>query len=614
MPDIINLLPDAVANQIAAGEVIQRPASAVKELLENAVDSGASSIKLIIKDSGKTLIQVIDNGCGMSVTDARMAFERHATSKIKSAQDLFEIRTLGFRGEALASIAAIAHVELKTKRVEDELGTQINIEGSKVTSQEAVQCPNGSSISIKNLFFNVPARRNFLKSNQVETRHIVEEFHRVAMVNPSISFSMHHNDKLVFQLPNSNLKQRIVGLFGNQYSQRLVPITEQSNENVKIHGFVGKPEFARKTRGEQYFFANNRFIKHPYMNHSIDSAYKELIPTDSFPTYFIYIDVDPKFIDINIHPTKTEINFQDNKLVYAVLRAVVRQSLGKHNLTPSLDFDLEKAYDFQDPKPGTQIKPPTISVNPDYNPFDKQTNLNHAVNISSGSKNWEELYEISKHETRKEIVQSEINLEISNNDGDTEIEAQHKTINEHVFQLKNQYIITNIASGLILIDQSRAHERILFEKYYEILEHNVNASQKELFPETIQFNASEADIISEIMEDLQKLGFQLEKAGKNTYVFQGRPADLKDQDIKQSIDAIIEIYQKNLLDLSIDKKINLARSTAACVAIKKGQKLQKLELNALVDELFACKIPEVTPSGEAVFKMISLEDIEKMFN
>lgn len=614
MPDIINLLPDAVANQIAAGEVIQRPASAVKELLENAIDSGANSIKLIIKDSGKTLIQIIDNGCGMSITDTKMAFERHATSKIKSAHDLFEIRSLGFRGEALSSIAAIAHVEIKTKRVEDELGTQLNIEGSKVIGQEIVQCSNGTSISIKNLFFNVPARRNFLKSNQVETRHIVEEFHRVALVNPSISFSMHHNEKLVFQLQNSNLKQRIVGLFGNQYSQRLVPIVEQSTENVKIHGFVGKPEFARKTRGEQYFFANNRFIKHPYMNHSINSAYNELIPSDSFPTYFIYIEVDPKFIDINIHPTKTEVNFQDNKLIYAVLRAAVRKSLGKHNLTPSLDFDLEKAYDFQDPIPGIPIKAPTISINPDYNPFDTQNGSNSAIKNTSAAKDWEELYEISKNEIHNELIQSEIKLVDDPNINDDQKEDISKVLNEKVFQFNNQFIITNIASGLILIDQARAHERILFEKYSAILEHNVNASQKELFPETIQFSAAEADIIAEIIDDLKIIGFQLEKAGKCTYVIQARPADLKDRDLKQSIDIIIENYQKNLLDLSINKKINIAQSTAACFAIKHGQKLQKLELNALVDELFACKMPKMTPSGKAVFKMISLEDIQKMFN
>ncbi len=611
MPDIINLLPDSVANQIAAGEVIQRPASAVKELLENAVDSGATSIKLIIKDSGKTLIQVIDNGCGMSITDVRMAFERHATSKIKSAHDLFEIRTLGFRGEALASIAAIAHVETKTKRVEDELGTQLNIEGSKVIGQEPVQCSNGTSIAIKNLFFNVPARRNFLKSNQVETRHIVEEFHRVAMVNPSISFTMHHNDKLVFQLPNGNLKQRIVGLFGNQYSQRLVPIAEQSTDKVKITGFIGKPEFARKTRGEQYFFANNRFIKHAYLNHSIDSAYKELIPSDAFPTYFIYIDVDPQFIDINIHPTKTEVNFQDNKLIYAVLRAAVRQSLGQHNLTPTLDFEMDRINDFMDPKPGTEIKTPQISVNPDYNPFDRPSSSPSTHKAPPRPQNWEELYEISRQSTADEVVQSEINLDTEPISNESEVD---KSVNEKVFQFKNQYIITKIASGIIVIDQSRAHERILFEKYYAILEHNVNASQAELFPETIQFGASDADIIIELMEELKMLGFDIEKAASNTFVFQGRPADLKDENIKESVDRIIENYRNNLLDLSVDRKINVARSMASMMAIKKGQKLDKLEISSLVDELFACQVPDMTPAGTAVFKMISLSDIDDMFN
>ncbi|MBE9481793.1 MAG: DNA mismatch repair endonuclease MutL, partial [Bacteroidetes bacterium] len=336
MTDIIRLLPDSVANKIAAGEVIQRPASAAKELLENAIDSGASAIKLIVKDAGKTLIKVIDNGCGMSETDARMCFERHATSKIQKADDLFAIRTMGFRGEALASIAAISQIEIKTKRIEDELGTSIEIEGAEVKSQNADNCPNGTSIAVKNLFFNVPARRNFLKSNTAETRHIIEEFNRIALVNPQISFSMFHNNKQVFQLYPSTLKQRIIALFGNMYKQRLVPV-EQKSDIVNISGFIGKPEFAKKTRGEQYFFANNRFIKHPYLNHSVNGAFKELLPSDTYPAYFLYLEVDPKMIDVNIHPTKTEVNFQDDKLIYSILRATLKQSLGKFSITPTLD-------------------------------------------------------------------------------------------------------------------------------------------------------------------------------------------------------------------------------------------------------------------------------------
>ena len=607
MSDIIRLLPDAVANQIAAGEVIQRPASAVKELLENAIDSGATVIKLVIKDSGKTLIQVIDNGCGMSITDARMAFERHATSKIRKADDLFAIRTMGFRGEALASIAAIAQVELKTRRTEDELGTQINTEASKIIDQQPTQCPAGSNISIKNLFFNVPARRNFLKSNQVETRHIIDEFIRVAMVNPTVTFSFHHNEKMIYQLNNSNLKQRISGLFGPNYSSRLVQV-EHLTEKIKIYGFVGKPEFARKTRGEQFFFANNRFIKHPYLHHSVDAAFQELLPKDTYPSYFIFIEIDPSFIDINIHPTKTEVNFQDNKMLYAMMRSAIRQALGKYNITPSLDFDVEQSLDFPDPPKGVQIEQPKIHVNSDYNPFDVSSKSFQKPRDLSNQKNWEKLYK----------PQADLQNENTHHTKQTELDhlssGSAKIANEKIFQFKKRFIVTIVASGVMLIDHTKAHERVLYEEYMEIFNGQVSHSQQELFPETISFSSSDAEIIDEIKDDLRTLGFVINEMGKNTYVVTGKPADLQDINIKESIESIIENFRKNLVDLNLNKRVNLVSALAGNMAIKPGVVLQKEEMNALVDKLFACKIPDVSPQGKPVFRVISIEEVEKLFN
>ncbi len=611
MSDIIRLLPDAVANQIAAGEVIQRPASAVKELLENAIDSGATVIKLVVKDSGKALIQVIDNGCGMSVTDARMAFERHATSKIKAASDLFAIRTMGFRGEALASIAAIAHVELRTKRTEDELGTQLNTEGSKVLDQQPIQCSSGTNIAVKNLFFNVPARRNFLKSNQVETRHIIDEFTRVAMVNPDVTMSFHHNEKMIFHLNNSNLKQRITALLGSQYSNRLVPV-EEITEKLKIYGFVGKPEFARKTRGEQFFFANNRFIKHPYLHHSVDAAFQELLPKDTFPSYFIFIEIDPKTIDINIHPTKTEVNFQDSKMIYAMLRSAIRQSLGKYNITPSLDFESERSLDFPDPPKGIQINQPTIKINQDYNPFEINQRQSESPRKIRNQENWGKLYQGNLN------YRENFEQEISRDSQQTELDPLHsgnaKLINEKIFQFKQRFIVTVVSSGIMLIDQTRAHERILYEEYLQQFDGNVAHSQQELFPETITFSSSDSEIINEIREDLKTIGFAINDLGKNAYVFTGRPADLKDINIKESIESIIENYRKNLTDLSLDKRINLVRSLSWNMAIKPGVILQKQEMNTMVDKLFACSVPDLSPSGKPVFKVVSIEEVEKLFN
>ena len=618
MTDIIRLLPDSVANKIAAGEVIQRPASAAKELLENAIDSGASAIKLIVKDAGKTLIQVIDNGCGMSETDARMCFERHATSKIQKADDLFAIRTMGFRGEALASIAAISQIEIKTKRIEDELGTSIEIEGAEVKSQNADNCPNGTSIAVKNLFFNVPARRNFLKSNTAETRHIIEEFNRIALVNPQISFSMFHNNKQVFQLYPSTLKQRIIALFGNMYKQRLVPV-EQKSDIVNISGFIGKPEFAKKTRGEQYFFANNRFIKHPYLNHSVNGAFKELLPADTYPAYFLYLEVDPKMIDVNIHPTKTEVNFQDDKLIYTILRAALKQSLGKYNITPTIDFDIEGSMKFSDFPKNKVVKDPSIKPNPDYNPFETGKKQIYDLTIDnrqrSNKDNWEKLFVSDERSSQKKLI-DEIPDKNINGQKLIEPDWEQKELEqrtEKIFQIHNRYILSNIKSGLMIINQQRAHERILYERYLNMLNTKKGVSQQELFPQSISFSPGDAEIIDEIKEDLQILGFNINKLGKNTFVINGTPADLPEKNISNVLEKIFENYKNNLLNLNLDKKINLARSMASNMSIRSGKVLMKEEMKALVDELFACKVPDVSPGGKPIIQIISVEDLDKGF-
>jgi DNA mismatch repair protein MutL len=617
MSDIIHLLPDAVANQIAAGEVIQRPASAVKELLENAIDSGADEIKLFIKNAGKTLIQVIDNGCGMSETDARMCFERHATSKIKSAHDLFQIKTLGFRGEAMASMAAIAQVEMKTKRVEDELGTHLQIEGSEVIDQQPIATNNGTSIAIKNLFYNIPARRKFLKSNTTELRHIIEEFQRVALVNPGIKFIFTNESRQLFLLSKSNLKQRIVSIFGNNYNSRLIPV-EQDSQIAKVSGFLGKPEFAKKTRGEQYFFVNGRFIKHPYLNHAVDSAFRELIPSDAFPTYFIYFDINPEEIDINIHPTKTEINFQNNQVIYATLNSTIKQSLGKFSINNTFDFDSDPGLIFNNPKPDQPIIPPSVAVNPDFNPFEqKQTKSGQGSYRSSisgrsqANKDWEKLFDTKNiHFSKGDI---EINNEQNNfQTNNTELEESSGQEN-FLFQLHNKYIISNVRSGLMVIDQQLAHERILFENYLLKLDNGKGAAQQQLFPETWQLNAADVEIVRELLPDLIALGFDLEDFGDHSYIINGKPADLNAASGTDLLENILENYKKNLRDISLDKRVNLARSMAKQVAIKGGNILKKDEMEAMVNNLFACKMPEVSPSGKPIVSIITREEIERKF-
>ena len=602
--DIIKLLPDSVANQIAAGEVIQRPASVVKELMENALDAGATQIDLYIKDAGRTSITVIDNGCGMSETDARLCFERHATSKIKKAEDLFLIKTMGFRGEALASIAAVAQVELMTRRADDELGTKILIEGSVVKEQLPKPMSVGTNFTVKNLFFNIPARRNFLKSNEVEMRHITDEFFRVAMMNPEVGFSLTSNEKEIYHLPKGNLKQRIVGLCGKDYDKKLLPV-QQETETATINGFIVKPEFLRKTRGEQYFFVNKRFIKHAYLHHAIENAYQELIPKDCFPGYFIDIEIDPKEIDINIHPTKTEVNFQDVKLVYAILHSAVRKAIGQNNLAPMLDFDVTPDLGFDFGEASRMDRPvvePKIDFNPSFNPFKSQPQTRH----SSG--NWKILYE-----DNNDTVASNIN-KISDFD---DVNMATVVDNRNLYiQLQQSYIVTTMISGLLIVDQHLAHMRILYEKYLREMENSMemSASQQELCPQHITLGTNDASLLKEIMPDLEKIGFRIQQMNATTFIINGTPADSKNNDAVTLLEKILDMYKTNIVDLKLDKKLNLARTLASQLAIKSGQSLNPIEMQDLIDRLFACAVAEVSPDGKKIYTILNVNELKTRLN
>ena len=607
MPDIIKLLPDSVANQIAAGEVIQRPSSAVKELLENAVDAGADNVQVVVKDAGRTLIQIIDNGCGMSVTDARMSFERHATSKINEAKDLFAIRTLGFRGEALASIAAISQLELKTKKLEDELGTCIRIEGSKVIDQSPCTTSAGTSISVKNLFFNVPARRNFLKSNTSELRHITEEFLRIALVYTDIAFSLQTNNKVVYQLKKTGLKERIVAIYGNNYRERLVPL-EQKSSISNLSGFIGKPEFARKTRGEQYFFVNGRFIKHPYLHHSVDNAFREILPADTYPTYFIYLETDPEKIDINIHPTKTEVNFQDQQHIYAILKSAVRQALGKFNITPAIDFDVEQSIDFRPPENLIPLTNPFDTQPSEYNPFDKNefrpVKKQESQREKSNRENWEKLYDTRSVQARSDKE--------SSSSGPLFKPEEERNVASAIFHFAGRYIITHTAAGIMVIDQRRAHERVLYDRFLAQMESGTASSQQELFPQQLSFPHSDAEIIRDLKPDLELLGFNINELGKNTFVISGVPTDSVNKNIKELLDKLLDNYKKNLIDLNQDARTNLARSMAIHLAVKTGKLMGTEEMEALISSLLSSSMPETSPSGKKIIGMITEEELEKL--
>jgi len=610
--DIITLLPDAVANQIAAGEVIQRPASVVKEMVENAIDAQASHIQLIIKEAGKKLIQVVDNGIGMSETDARMSFERHATSKITLAEDLFSLQTKGFRGEALASIAAIAHVEMKTKLQSEDIGTCIITEGSKVISQEPCQQSEGTSISVKNLFYNVPARRKFLKSDASETKHIITEFQRIALAHPDIEFSFHHNEVVVFQLPIQPLRSRIVALFGQKYNERLVPV-EEDTEIVKISGFIGKPESAKRTRGEQYFFVNDRFIKNAYLHHAIKQAYEGLLQEKSFPTYFIYMQIDPEAIDVNIHPTKTEIKFEDERALYAILRATIKKSLGSYNIAPTIDFDVETGFAVPDLKNSQSIKIPSIQVDESYNPFERQrtsqTNPamprskdnNDQPNFSRPSvpDNWQELYDITpKEEPPAESVQQTFDGKV----GYTKI-----------LQVQKKYLLTSLKSGIIIIDQHRAHARILYEKLIQNLATKPAGTQQILFPEVLDLNAEDFVIVEEMWEDITKLGFDIELFGKNSIKINGIPNDALEMNAKELMESWIEEYKFEIDHGGRNKTELLARSLASKLSIRPGVVMQAEEMQKLVDDLFACEQAYTTPRGKPIIINYNYNELERKF-
>ena len=603
MLDIIKLLPDSVANQIAAGEVIQRPASAVKELMENALDAGATQIDLVVKDAGKSMIMVVDNGCGMSETDARLCFERHATSKISKAEDLFAIRTMGFRGEALASIAAIAQVELKTRRKEDEVGVKIVNEGSVVKEQSLVPMQPGTTFTVKNLFFNVPARRNFLKTPQSEFRHIVEEFTRVSLMNPNIGFTLTSDGKEVYHLYPGNLKQRIMGLFGSNYEGRLLPV-RQETERVRIDGYIVKAEYAKKTRGEQYFFVNKRFIKHAYLHHAIENAFMEMIPKDSFPGYFLNIEVDPSDIDINIHPTKTEVNFLDVKLVYAILHAAVRKAIGQHNLSPMIDFDESSDLNNDFGAAMGMSNPlaiPNVPLDPNFNPFSKE----HAPRET----HWEGSYQPQKNTNPGDwrILYGE-RTDLQNASLEPKEEAQS---NAQYLQVNQSYIVTTVKSGLLVIDQQLAHSRVLFEKYLKELENHSGVSQQELFPQALSLNVNDASLLKEMLPELENLGFALEQANPTTFMINGTPTDAAGCDAVALLEKILDNYKINRTDLQLDRKLNMAKTLAAQLSIKPQTRLSEMEMQNLVDQLFACNVAEVAPNGKKIFVILNMEEFFK---
>ena len=605
MLDVIKLLPDSVANQIAAGEVIQRPASAVKELMENSLDAGATQIDLVVKDAGKAMIMVVDNGCGMSETDARLCFERHATSKISKAEDLFSIRTMGFRGEALASIAAIAQVELKTRRKEDEVGVKIVNEGSVIKEQTLAPMAVGTTFTVKNLFFNVPARRNFLKSPAAEMRHVVEEFTRVTLMNPEIGFTLTSDGKELYHLYPGNLKQRIMGLFGNSYDEKLLPV-RQETDRIGINGYIVKAECAKKTRGEQYFFVNKRYIKHPYLHHAIENAFMEMIPKDSFPGYFLNIEVDPADIDINIHPTKTEVNFLDSKLVYAILHAAVRKAIGQHNLSPVIDFDepTNLNIDFGEVvKSSNPIVQPAVPIDPTYNPFRQKKEFNKSSfgGFSSFEKkedpgDWRLLYGERVDQVEEETPAAE---------------PVKKT---QYMQLNQSYIVTTVKSGLLVIDQHLAHYRILFEKFLKEMENSAGHSQQELFPQPFTLNANDASLFREMMPELQQVGFVIEQVNPTTFVINGTPADLSGADPVALLEKMLDNYKINRSDLQLDRKLGIAKTMASQVSLKASTPLSEPEMQSIVDQLFGCTVAEVAPDGKKIYVLLTLDELTQKMN
>lgn len=617
MSDFIRLLPENVANQIAAGEVVQRPSSVVKELLENAVDAGATDIKLIIKDAGKSLIQIIDNGSGMSPADARLSFERHATSKIRSANDLFDLHTNGFRGEALASIAAISHVVLKTKTDEQELGTELKINGGDYLSQNEVNTQKGSIFEVKNLFYNIPARRNFLKSNAIETRHIIDAFQRIAFTYPGITFSVVHNGNEIYNLPAfnsekkaSNFRQRIVSIMGKSINEKLVPINEET-DILKIKGFITKPEFAKKKKGEQFFFVNNRFIRNPYLHHAVMSAYDGLLNQGYHPSYFLYLEVPPKSIDINIHPTKTEIKFDNERDLYAILRSTIKHSLGQYNVVPSLDFNrdanLDTPYSYKDK---SYVNTPSIEVDQDFNPFKSETYSNKKAQRTASNLQWEALY--LKNYPEQEIIQ---NIEVELDNVSQELFDENKEESKYqTFQVQSRYIVSAIKSGMVLIDQNAAHQRILYEDYLAKVTLEGLGLQQLLFPLKISISKSDVAIVKQIRQDLLSAGFQISKILDDALILDAIPSTLSEKDVSGILESLIENFKNEIPESSFSQIDLITKSLAKSLAIKPGTILSNREQESILNQLFSCKEPNYSPFGRKTFITMSLDDMESRFN
>lgn len=617
MSDIIKLLPENVANQIAAGEVVQRPASIVKELLENSVDSGASKIILRIKDAGRLLIQVIDNGCGMTETDARVCFERHATSKISKAEDLFSLHTLGFRGEALSSIAAVTQMEMKTRTAAEDIGTKIVIEGNKIVSQEPCSCETGTSISAKNIFYNIPARRNFLKSNTIELKHVIEEFTKVALINPQLHFVVYNNENMLYDLPPENFKQRIVNLVNKSYKEKLIPI-EAATDKIKISGYICKPEFAKKTKGaEQFFFVNNRYIRHQYLRHSIESAYKSLLTCEMFPMFFIKIEIDPELVDVNIHPTKTEVNFQDASTLYAILNSAVRKAFGAFSMrVPAMDFDADHAIENQNFDTNSPVVQPTVKVNPNYNPFDQLSSLPKKPVTDE----WRKLYNDinsrfdSEFAIQKPTWQNDI---INNNEDEVQ---QPKTSNnielgDNFIQSRNKFIVGTISKGLIIIHQERAHERILFEEILSQLNSGNVAAQVDMFPETITMSYDEGLILDTNKSQFENIGFRYEKLGQSNYVINAHPANISIDEIKDFFESVLSNIKEEISQQSNNNNRNklIAKATARKLCIKTGKTLKQEEMKTIAEKLAGCEISETDLSGKPTYSIIDLDTVENYF-
>ncbi|MCK9413999.1 MAG: DNA mismatch repair endonuclease MutL [Prolixibacteraceae bacterium] len=646
MSDIIRLLPDSVANQIAAGEVIQRPASVVKELVENAIDAGGDAITVNVKDAGRTLIQVTDNGKGMSPADARMSFERHATSKIHEANDLFSIRTMGFRGEALASIASVAEVELRTRQQGEELGTFLHILGSVLQKQQTDHCPEGSNFSVKNLFFNVPARRKFLKSNSYELKNIITEIQRIALANPELAISFFHNQAPVYELPSENIRKRIVSLFGKTINQSLTPV-ETETTLVKLTGFIGQPKFAKKSFGEQFFFVNGRFMKHPFFHRAVMQAYERILPPDAIPSYFLYLEVDPATIDINIHPTKTEIKFEDEQAIWHILSASIREAIGKYNLMPTIDFDQRGSIEIPLlPGRGSSFAPPEIEVNRYYNPFQPESypgNRNDFGLESSQTGHWEKLYQGMENQKDGETERRRDgetgrrgNGETERRgdgeterrrDGETERRGDGETENRQVthslgseqeyqlanfMQLKNRYLLTPVKSGLMVIDQREAHARILYENFMQNFNSHLAASQRQLFPPVLELNAADAEILNALREELHQLGFDIRPGEENHFYIDGTPGVLSHLDAKEMVETVIASFQDRPVDLMEEIKSQLALVLAQSSAVNYGVSLKQEEMVSLFNQLFTCQSPGFSPTGRKIISIIALTDIENL--